>query len=238
MTRETLVMIPPMLADARVFWHQLQDLSRDHAVMVTPTTCGERMEEIASQILSWAPSRFAVIGMGMGGMVAMEILRRAPEAVTRVALISTSPLPDTPEDAAARETHMVAARAGRWDDVLRHEINSTWMGPQADKVALVRLLNEMGRECGPEVYVRQARAMQRRKDQQATLRKLRQPAMVICGRHDGQFQLKRQAVMAEMMPTATREVIEGAGYLPTLEAPEATSEMLRRWMKLPMMLRQ
>jgi hypothetical protein len=64
MPRETLVMIPPVLSDARIFARQLQDLSREHAVMVAPPTRGERMEEIASQVLSWAPSKFALVGMG------------------------------------------------------------------------------------------------------------------------------------------------------------------------------
>ncbi|MDP5084274.1 MAG: alpha/beta hydrolase [Yoonia sp.] len=237
MPRETLVMIPPMLSDARVFAHQLQELSRSQAVMVAPTSCGERMEEIASQILTWSPSRFALCGMGMGGMVAMEVLRRAPDRVTRIALISTSPQADTPEAAAARETHIIAARAGRWDDVLQHEINSTWMAPSTDKVDLVRHLTEMGRDLGPEVYIKQARAMQRRKDQQSILRQIEQPASVICGRHDGQYHLKRHTFLAELIPYANLEIIEGAGYLPSMEAPEATTDALQRWMAQPLVLR-
>lgn len=237
MPRETLVMIPPMLSDARIFAPQMQVLSRAHAVMVAPPTCGERIEEIASQILSWSPSKFALCGMGMGGMVAMELLRRAPERITRIALLSTSPQADTPEVAAAREPHIIAARAGRWDDVLQHEINSTWMAPSTDKVDLVRQLTEMGRDIGPEVYVRQARAMQRRKDQQSTLRQVQQPVAVICGRHDGQYHLKRHEFLAELIPYAQLEIIEGAGYLPTLEAPDATTDALERWMAQPLMLR-
>ncbi|WP_341365494.1 alpha/beta hydrolase [Yoonia sp. BS5-3] len=237
MPSETLVMIPPLLCDARVFEAQIRDLSLDHAVMFAPTTRGERMEEVASQILTWAPSKFALAGMGMGGMVAMEILRRAADRVTRIALISTSAQPDTPEIAAAREPHIIAARAGRMPDVLQHEINSTWMAPTSDKVELVRLLHDMGRDMGPAIYVKQARALQRRKDQQATLRKIKQPTIVVCGRHDGQFPLKRHEFMAELIPYAQLEVIEGAGYLPTLESPDAVSDALRRWMKAPLILR-
>jgi pimeloyl-ACP methyl ester carboxylesterase len=237
MPRETLVMIPPMLADARVFAPQIQDLSREHAVMVAPATCGERMEEIASQILSWAPSKFALMGMGLGGMVAMEILRRAPDRITRIAFIATSPQADTPDAAAARETHIIGARAGRWEEVLQHEINSTWMAPTTDKAALVRQLTEMGRDVGPEVYVKQARAMQRRKDQQATVRQIQQPTCVICGRHDGQYHLKRHEFLAELIQYAELEVIERAGYLPTLEAPDAVTDALRRWMGMPLILR-
>lgn len=238
MPRETLVMIPPMLSDARIFARQLQDLSREHGVMVAPPTRGERMEEIASQVLTWAPSKFALMGMGLGGMVAMEVLRRAPDRVTRIALISTTPQADTPEAAAAREPHIIAARAGRWDDVLQHEINSTWMAPSTDKVDLVRRLTAMGRDIGPEVYVKQARAMQRRKDQQTTLRQIQQPTTVICGRHDGQYHLKRHEFLAELIPYATLEIIEGAGYLPTLESPDAVTDALQRWMQKPLMLRQ
>lgn len=237
MPNETLVMIPPLLSDARVFAHQLQVMSQFRAVMVAPPTCGERIEEIASQILSWTPSKFALCGMGFGGMVAMEMLRRAPERIIRIALLSTSPQADTPEAAAAREPHIIAARSGRWNDVLQHEINSTWMAPSSDKVELVRQLTEMGRELGPEVYVKQARALQRRKDQQGMLRQIQQPTAVICGRHDGQYQLKRHEFLAELIPYAQLEIIEGAGYLPTMEAPEATTDALQRWMKQPLMLR-
>lgn len=237
MSHDPVIFIPPMLADARVFAHQLQDLSRDHPVMVVPPTQGERMEEIASQILTWTPSKCAIVGMGLGGMVAMELLRRAPDRITRLALIATTAQPDTPEAAAAREAQIIAAKAGRWEDVLRHEINSTWMAPTTDKVELVHQLTQMGRDLGREIYLRQVRALQRRKDQQATLRGVQQPTAVICGRHDGQFHLKRHEFMAELMPFASLEIIEGAGYLPTLEAPEATTDALRRWLKLPMVLR-
>ena len=237
MSRETLVMIPPVLCDARVFFPQMQVLSHDHAVMVAPTSCGERMEEISSQILSWTPSRFSLLGVGFGGMVAMEMLRRAPERITRVALVSTSPLPDTPEAAAAREQHIIAARAGRWGDVMQHEINSTWMGPATDKPALVRRLTEMGNDVGPEAYIKQARAMQRRRDQQDVLRNIKQPAAVICGSHDGQYHIKRHQFLAELIPNARLEVVEGAGYMPMLERPDATTDALHRWIRMPLVLR-
>ncbi len=237
MPSETLVMIPPLMCDARVFSHQIRELGNEHAVMFAPVTRGERMEEVASQILTWAPAKFALMGMGLGGMVAMELMRRAADRITRIALIDTSAQADTPETAAARETQIIAARSGRMDDVLQHEMNSTWLAPHSDKAFVINLLREMGQGLGPEVYVRQARALQRRKDQQATLRQIRQPAVVLCGRFNGQFPLKRQEFMAEMIPHGTLEVIEQGGYLSSLEAPEAVTDALRRWMAMPLMLR-
>jgi len=186
--------------------------------MIAPTTRGERMEEVASQILSWAPSKFALAGAGMGGMVAMEVMRRASERITRIAMIDTSAQADTPEAAAGREPQIIAARSGRFDDVLQHEMN-------------------MGHGMGPEVYVKQARALQRRKDQQATLRQIKQPAVVLCGRFNGQYPLKRQEFMTEMIPYGHLEVIEQGGYLSTIESPAAVTDALRRWMGMPLVLR-
>ena len=214
MPHDPIVLVPPMLCDLGVFGPQMLDLAKDHAVMFAPTTQGERMEEIASQILTWAPAKFALAGMGMGGMVALEILRRAPQRVTRIALIATSAQAETPETAAARESRIIAAKGGgRWHEVVQHEINSTWMAPTTDRVALVRHLRQMAEALGPAAYVSQSRAMQRRKDQQSTLSQIKQPAFVICGRHDGQYPVKRQEFMAELIPYATLEVIEDAGYV-------------------------
>jgi len=95
----------------------------------------------------------------------------------------------------------------------------------------------MGQRFAPEAYVRQARALQRRKDQQATLRQITQPAAIICGRFNGQYALKRQEFMAEMIPHGSLEVIEQAGYLSCLEAPDAVNDALRDWMRAPLVLR-
>ena len=76
---DPLVLLPGMMCDARLFALQINDLSRDHAVMVAPITQGERVEEIASALLPLLPAKFALAGLSMGGIVAMELLRRAPE---------------------------------------------------------------------------------------------------------------------------------------------------------------
>ena len=88
--REPLVLLPGFMCDARVFGPQVAALSRDTPVMVAPVTEGDRIEEIASSILTAAPAKFGVAGMGFGGAVAMELVRRAPERVTRIALIDAS----------------------------------------------------------------------------------------------------------------------------------------------------
>lgn len=234
---EPLVLIPPMMCDARVFYAQLASLSADTPITFAPITGGERMEELASQILSWMPPKFALAGMGMGGMVAMEVLRPAPERVTRVAFIATNAQADTPEISALREPNIVVAKSGRLDDAMQSEVNPAWLSPGPYRMDVVSLLSDMAHAMGPDIYVRQSRAMQRRKDQQNIMRRIKQPALVMCGDHDGQNTLRRHEFIAELIPYAQLEVIPHAGQMPTLENPDAVTAALRRWMKQPLVLR-
>lgn len=237
MTREPLVLIPPMLCDARIFAPQINALSTHHAVTFAPTTCGERIEEIASQILEWAPAKFALLGLSMGGAVALEVVRRAPGRVLRIALMSCTAQAETPEAAAAREPLIVAARSGRFHDAIAQEIRSDYLAPGPTRKPVMVELAAMARALGPEAYVRQARAMQRRRDQAATLRQIKQPAVVICGAQDTLYPVRRHEFMAEMIPYAQLEVIADAGHLPTLEQPDAVLDVIDRWMTQPLVQR-
>lgn len=237
MTREPLVLIPPMLCDARVFAPQINALSVHHAITFAPTTCGERIEEIASQILEWSPAKFALLGMSMGGAVALEVLRRAPNRVLRIALVSCTAQSETPEAAAAREPLIVAARAGRFQDVVAQEMKPEYLAAGPARKTVMAELAVMARALGPQAYVHQARAMQRRRDQTATLRQIKQPALVLCGAHDPVVPVRRHEFMAEMIPNARLAVIPDAGHFPTLEQPDAVQEVIDRWMQQPLILR-
>lgn len=234
---EPLVLIPGLMCDARLFGPQIEVFSRDTAVMVAPVTQGERIEEIASDVLSAAPAKFALAGLSMGGIVAMEVLRRAPERVTRVALMDTNCLAETPQIAAAREPQIIKARSGRLEDVMRDEMKPAYLAPGPRRIEVLNLVMDMAMGLGPEVFVRQSRALQRRRDHQSTLRKIRQPALVLCGEHDALCPVKRHQFMAELIPFAELSIIPDAGHLPTLEQPEATSQALRAWMRQPLVLR-
>lgn len=230
---EALVLLPGMMCDARLFGPQIAELSADTAVMTAPVTQGERIEEIASKLLDLLPKRFALAGLSMGGIVAMEVMRRAPDRVTRIALMDTNPLPETPVIAANREPQIVKARSGRMLEVMREEMKPNYLAPGPQRADVLDLVMDMAERLGPEVFIRQSRALQRRKDQQATLAKCKVPALVLCGAHDALCPIKRHEFMAELIPNAELVVLENAGHMPTLEQPDQTTDALRRWMKMP-----
>ncbi|MEP1519770.1 MULTISPECIES: alpha/beta fold hydrolase [Rhodobacterales] len=234
---EPLVLLPGMMCDARLFGPQIAELSADMTVTVAPVTRGERIEEIASGLLDELPARFALAGLSMGGIVAMEILRRAPDRITRLALMDTNPLAETPVVAAAREPQIIGARTGRLEQVMREEMKPNYLAPGPYRHEVLDLVMDMAMTLGAEVFVRQSRALQRRRDQQGTLRKCKVPTMVLCGAHDALCPIKRHTFMAELIPYAELEVIEDAGHLPTLECPDQTTAALRKWMAMPLVLR-
>ncbi len=233
---EPLVLLPGMMCDARLFGPQIAELSADTAVMCAPVTQGERIEEIASGLLDLLPKRFALAGLSMGGIVAMELLRRAPDRITRIALMDTNPLAETPVVAANREPQIVKARSGRMLEVMRDEMKPNYLAPGPFQADVLDLVMDMAETLGPDVFIRQSRALQRRRDQQAVLRKCKVPALVLCGRHDELCPVKRHTFMAELIPYAELVVLEDSGHLPTLEQPAETTAALRKWMAQPWVL--
>lgn len=232
MSAEPIVFLPGMMCDARLFAPQIDGLSHDRAVMVAPIHQGERIEEIASAILDVTPRRFALAGLSMGGIVAMEVLRRAPDRVTRLCLMDTNPLEETPARAAEREPQIVAAKTGRLMDIMRDEMKPQYLANGPYKAEVLNLVMDMANSLGAEAFIRQSRALQRRRDQQATLRKIKCPTLILCGAEDQLCPPKRHEFMAELIEVAELSIIDGAGHLPPLEQPKVTNDALRRWLSL------
>ncbi|MDJ1007932.1 MAG: alpha/beta hydrolase [Paracoccaceae bacterium] len=226
---EPLLFLPGMMCDARLFAPQIAAFSGTRAVQVAPMT-GETVEDIAASVIANAPPHFALAGLSMGGIVAMEVLRQAPDMVTRLALLDTNPMAETPEVAAAREPQIALVKAGRLEDVMRDEMKPRYLAPGPKRIEVLNVVMEMAKSLGPDLFVTQSRALMRRPDQQETLRTADCPVLVLVGSHDTVCPVSRHEFMASIIPNATLEIIEDAGHLPTLEKPEETTAALDRWL--------
>ncbi|MEO0831237.1 MAG: alpha/beta fold hydrolase [Pseudomonadota bacterium] len=234
---EPILFLPGMMCDARLFAPQIDMLSADRGVMVGNLTGSSQIGALAARVLDEAPRRFALVGLSMGGIVAMEILSRAPDRVTRVCLMDTNPLPETPKRAAEREPQIIGARTGRLAEIIRTEIKPAYLAPGPQRVDILNLVVDMAEALGPDVFVDQSRALQRRLDQQATLRSARMPALILCGAEDTLCPVQRHEHMADLMPNARLEVVPDAGHLPVLEQPARVNRLLSAWLDEPMVLR-
>ena len=219
-----------MMCDERLFGPQVAALSARHEVRVAPITGADRVEALADAVLRAAPERFALAGLSMGGIVAMAVADRAPERVERIALMDTNHLPDGGPVAAARGPQMEAVRAGRLRAVVRDEMKPRYLAPGPGRGPILDLVLDMAMALGPEVFLAQSRALMARPDRSETLRGLRMPALVLCGRHDALCPPARHEAMAALIPGARLVVVEDAGHLPTLEAPGAVARALEAWL--------
>lgn len=233
---DPLVILPGFLCDARSFLPQIVHLGSGRQI-VLPAMEGDTVEQISLAAIRDLPRRFALLGHGLGGQVAIDILRRLPEAVTRIALVSTDPLAEPPATAATREARLVTARAGRLAEAAAGEYAESSLAPTEWRGEVMALLQDMAAGLDIDSYTRQTRAMQRRPDQQKTLRKVRVPGLIIAGALDPLVPARRQEFLAQLMPFGQAQVIENAGHMPQLEQPEAVTEALRSFLAGPMLLK-
>ncbi|MDO8881623.1 MAG: alpha/beta hydrolase [Pseudotabrizicola sp.] len=233
---EPILFIPGLMQDARAFLPQIVALGTRHAAQIY-LPVQDTVEKMSEDALRQAPSRFALVGHGLGGHVALDMLRRAPERVARLVVLATDPLAETPQMAALREARMVAAQAGRLKVAIAEDVPVDCLADTADRPAVLALMQDMALGLGEGVYLRQCRALQRRPDQQRTLARATVPTLFLAGVADTLLPLRRQEFSRDLMPTAALKRIDAAGHLPMLEAPDAVTTAIEGFLSGPMILR-
>jgi pimeloyl-ACP methyl ester carboxylesterase len=223
-----VVLLPGMMCDARL-WGPVMGAFAGRAVLHAPLTEGATMAALARAVLALAPPRFALAGLSMGGIVAMEIVHQAPDRVERLALLDTNPRAEMPEVQARRAPQIDRALAGGLAAVMRDEMKPNYLHDPGNTPVLDLCL-EMALALGPEVFRRQSLALRDRADRQAALAAYPGSALVLMGASDRLCPHDRHALMHALMPQSEFVVIDGAGHLPPLEQPALTEAALRRWL--------
>ncbi len=226
-----LVLLPGMMCDARLFAPQIAAFSEDRSVSVPTLSGSTSMSGLASRVLDGAPDTFALGGLSMGGIVAMEIIRQAPDRVAGLALMDTNPLAELKEVRMRRGPQIERARAGKLSSVIRDEMKPNYLSDGDNRNEILDLCMEMALDLGPEVFCEQSIALRDRPDQTETLQSFQKPSIVLCGHEDKLCPVSRHTLMHDLLPRSTLLIIENAGHLPTLEKPVETTNALRSWLK-------
>jgi pimeloyl-ACP methyl ester carboxylesterase len=227
---EPLILIPGMMCDARM-WGGLPAMLHPRVVAHALPIAHDTMAALAAEVLAAAPPRFALAGLSMGGIVAMEMLAQAPGRITRLALLDTNPRAERPEVAAGRARQIARALAGDLEGVMRDEMKPNYLAEGPGKAAILDLCMDMALSLGPDVFARQSRALRDRADRQDALAAFKGPALVLMGAHDRLCPRDRHELMHALMPQSRFAVVPGAAHLPTLEKPVETALHLRRWLE-------
>ena len=224
----TLILLPGMMCDERLFSPQLNAFS--DAVVYT-SVAEDNMTDMAQTILSQAPDRFALAGLSMGGILAMEIIRLSPERITRLALMDTNHRAEVVTVKQARAPQINAAKTGQLATVMREEMKPRYLADSANKDRILDICMDMAMDLGADAFVNQSNALMSRRDQSDTLSAVTCPTLVLCGMQDQLCPVSRHEEMAGIIPNATLKLIENAAHLPTLEKPIQTTAALRDWLE-------
>jgi pimeloyl-ACP methyl ester carboxylesterase len=226
-----VVLLPGLLCTPRLYLEQIPALWQLGPVTVADHTRDGSMSAIAQRVLSQAPPRFALAGLSMGGYVAFEIMRRAPERVVKLALLDTTARPDLPEQTEQRKLQIEMARDGRFDAIARLLFpRFVAVSHQGDR-ALQRIVRTMADDTGAEAFVRQQTAIMDRVDSRPSLAGIGCPTLVVVGEQDTLTPPDRAAEITAGIPGARHVVVPDCGHLSTLEQPEALTRLLADFLR-------
>ena len=230
MARVPLVLVPGLLNTGRVFAHQVAGLADVADCTTAEPWHHDSIGAMAEAALATAPPTFALAGFSMGGYIAFEIVRRAPQRVSRLALIDTQATPDSPESSARRRGLLEQTRIGRFHGVQRSLLPQLVHRRHVNDASITQPLFDMAAEIGAEGFVREQTAIMGRADNRPLLVEIEVPTVVIVGRQDQVTPLPRSEEMAADIANAQLAVIEECGHMAPLEKPAEVTAVLRSWL--------
>lgn len=226
-----LVLLPGMMCDARLYGPQIDALAARRWLSLPCITDHETVGALAAEVLKNAPPVFALAGLSMGGIVAMEVARQAPERIERLALLDTNPLADLEKVSEGRLVNVARVERGDLAEVMRDSHIPNYLPGGEITGPVPELCADMAQAIGPKAYIRQSRALMARPDQQQTLAAFSGPTLILTGAHDRLCPMGHHTLMHSLIPNSRLAIIDGAGHLPTLEKPEETTAELLRWLE-------
>jgi pimeloyl-ACP methyl ester carboxylesterase len=229
--KPNILLLPGLLNDASLFTEQIGALSTLAKVEVGDLTTGVTITDMAARVLKAASAeRFVLLGLSLGGYVAFEIMRQAPERVAGLVLMDTTARPDTADAIAKREALITLAATDL--DAVTEQLLPRLSHPERMNLPDVGgVIQSMARSLGKEVFARQQRAIMGRPDSRPTLAAITCPTLVICGRDDLITPPELAKEMADGIRHAKLKLIEQCGHLSTLDQPEEVNHLLLDWIK-------
>ncbi len=233
----TLVLVPGLMCDAAA-WGAVPSGLPEWDCRVIDHGNADSLVQMARQVLGHSPARFALAGHSMGGRVALEVMRMAPERVTHLALLDTGhqARPAGPEGqeevrrrmawlAMARE-HGVRAMATDWVQVM--------LAPgRLQDHALVQTILDMFERKSADTFERQLRALIERPDATSVLQQLQRPTLVLCGELDAWSTPAQHQALADTIGAGAQPVVvPDCGHMAMLEQPDAVVQAMRRWLSV------
>jgi pimeloyl-ACP methyl ester carboxylesterase len=227
----TLLLLPGLLCDARLWRDQVAALSGTLRCEVADLTQDDTLPAMAARALALVPqaSPIALVGLSMGGYVALEAMRQAPGRIARLALMDTSARPDTPQQARRRRGLLALSQSGQFRGVTPRLLPQL-LHPDRLEGPLGEEVRRMAERVGRDAFARQQRAILARPDSRPDLPGIRVPTLVAVGEADLLTPPDLAAEMASLIPGADLRILPGCAHLPPMEDPATVTALLRDWL--------
>ena len=224
-----LLLLPGLLCDERLWRDPAAELADVATVHHADLTRDDSMAGMAARVLAAAPPVFALAALSMGGYVAFEILRQAPQRVAKLALLDTSARLDPPKRRLVRQAGLAMAEAGRFAGVTRKLLPQLVHESRVDS-ALGDEVMAMAQRVGLDAFLRQQRAIIDRPDSEPLLPAIAVPTLLGVGEDDRMTLPEETRLMHDRIPGARLHVFARCGHLPPMEVPQETAAVLRDWL--------
>lgn len=224
-----ILLLPGTLCDARLFEGQIRPLgAMADRLIVGDITRGRTITEMAGQVLQAAPPRVAVVGFSLGGIVALEMARLARDRLSHLALVCTTPRPDTPDRRLARMRQVEAAQTGGFRRIVTEELKPRYFALGAARLEqMKRTVVRMALGLGVDVFRRQSLALASRRDARPALPALAGlPTLALAGADDALCPVAAHQEIVDAVPGARLSVLPGCGHMAPLERPDEVSREL------------
>jgi pimeloyl-ACP methyl ester carboxylesterase len=226
-----LLLLPGMLGNGALWDGVAPLLATQASVQIGRIDLDDTVAEMADSVLAAAPARFAVAGHSLGGIVALELTRRAPRRVLRLALLKTSARPPSPAQLEAWSSLRERTEAGAFGTVVTEFAIADLPAAAREVASLTTRVEGMARRIGASAFLRQLAAQEARPDLRPMLSHVRVPTLVLSGSEDEVCPDNLQAEIAAGVSTAEHVTIGGAGHMTPLEAPSAVAEQMLEWLR-------
>ena len=228
--QEPLVFVPGLTCTPALFSAQWSSLGQGRLVFAADHTQDESLEAITARLLAHAPPRFALCGLSMGGYIAFEVMRQAPERVTRLALLNTSAKGATAETNLPRQQMITLAGKGGYDSITDLFWQKFVARQRLDDLQLREQVRAMASETGADIFIRQQKAIMGRPDSRPGLSAIRVPTVMLVGEEDQPTPVEDAREIAAGIAGCRLVVLPGCGHLSTLEEPRNVTQALQEWL--------
>jgi len=228
---KNLLFIPGLLCNDDLWQGQTEALGQDYNLMTGDHRSHDNLPEMVKALLEKAPETFTLAGLSMGGYIAFEVMRQAPQRVEKLILLDTNARADNSEQKRQRQQMMAADMEHEIAELIEERLSFLIRATCLSDQNLCRRIIHMAEDTGMQAYLRQQNAMLNRPDSRPGLKDISCPTLIICGEADMLTPPKVHHEMADLIAGSELHILKDCGHLSTMEKPAEVNRLMKDFLE-------